>query len=92
MSNFDFRDDIKASLDRWVSIGCPTGDFLKAVLCNDLMGAMGRADDDNRRDLFAICAYVYNELPGDCHGSPEIVKAWYERHLADRQVKEATNG
>jgi len=70
------RQDIKDAIDRYVEDKCPTGDFLRAVLSNNLMEAMGRADKDNRRDLFAICSYIHNEIPSVCHGSPEIVKKW----------------
>lgn len=44
------------------------------------MDAMGRADADNRRDLFEICSYVYNDMPAGCHGSPEMVRAWLQAH------------
>jgi hypothetical protein len=27
----------------------------------------------------AIARYIYNELPGSCHGSAEAVEAWLER-------------
>lgn len=69
------KDNIKAAIDRYVK-GCPVGDFLQCVLSNDLIGAMGRADDDNRRDLFEICSYVYNHTPSISHGSPKRYKDW----------------
>ena len=81
MNQYDLiRPDIRASLDRYAERGIPTGDFLRAVLSNDLMDAMGRADDYNRSTLYEICSYVYNELPGLCHGSPEYVNRWLEKH------------
>ena len=52
------------------------GDFLTAVLQNDLMVAMGRADDLSRLELFEICRFVYNEMPSQCWGSKEIVRKW----------------
>ena len=64
------------SLKRYVENRIPTGDFLYAVLTNDLMEAMGRADNENREALFEICGYVYNEMPSTCHGSPEKVAKW----------------
>ncbi len=70
------RIDIKDSIDRYAKDHCPTGAFLRLVMENDLMGAFGRADRDNIRDMFEICKYVYNNIPSTCHGSPEIVKAW----------------
>jgi len=51
--------------------------FLNAVLENDLMGALGKADYQNQHRLHEICSYVYNDVPSDVWGSPEIVR----RHL-----------
>lgn len=76
------NQNIKDSLDRYAKEHCPTGGFLAAVLANDLMDAMGRAGDDNQRDMMSICSYVYNHIPANCHGSREIVKDW----LAARPV------
>ena len=64
------------SLKRYVEQGIPTGGFLEAVLSNNLMEACGRADEENAATLFQICAYIYNELPAPCHGSPAKVSAW----------------
>lgn len=64
------------ALDMYVKERIPTGDFLYAVLTNNLMEAFGRADELNREALYDICVYVYNEIPGICHGSPEKVESW----------------
>ena len=72
------RQDIKEAIDRYVKDKCPTGGFLRYVLENNLMGAMGKADKDNLRDLHEICGYIYNHIPSTCHGSPEKVKEWLE--------------
>ena len=73
----------KASIDRYVEHRIPTGGFLEAVLSNDLMGAVGRADAGNLRDLHEICSYVYNRIPSGCWGSPEKVRAWLNREDED---------
>lgn len=65
---------IKESLDRYTKDRIPTGGFLTAVLENDLMGAMGRADHINRQRLPEICKYIYNELPSGIWGSREKVQ------------------
>ncbi len=54
----------------------PTGDFLKAVLENNLVEAFRRADLENRRDMYEIVQFCYNELPASAWGSPEKVKRW----------------
>lgn len=75
----EIRPDIKAALDAWGTKAFPVGDFLRSVLENNLMEAMGRADSYNRASLWEICGYVYNQLPSECHGSPEKFRAWQER-------------
>lgn len=54
----------------------PHGGFVTAVLENNLMEALGRADEFSRAGIFDICRYVRWEIPGNCHGSPEAVQAW----------------
>ena len=70
------RDDMLESLVAYKTMRRPVGDFLTAVLANDLMEACGRADDENIANLPAFCAYLYNEMPASCHGSRENVCAW----------------
>lgn len=76
MTNIDIN--IKEALDRYIEHRISPGGFLKAVLENNLMEAIGRADTINRNNLHAICKYIYNELPGHIHGSKEKVKKHLE--------------
>ena len=68
-------ETIKESLNKYTKDRIPPGGFLKAVLENDLMGAIGSADHINRQRLHEICKYVYNELPSGIWGSKDIVKS-----------------
>ncbi len=77
------------SLERWIRNGVPTGDFLRAVLENNLMEACGRADVWNREALCDIVAWVYWEAPMQCWGSPEKVEAWREFHAGRVMAKDA---
>jgi len=63
---------------RYIEHGIEGGGFINAVLENNLMRAMGKADDFNRVAMFSICDFVYNDAPATCHGSPERVRAWIE--------------
>lgn len=54
----------------------PPGDFLRAVLENDLSGAVWRADAENLANLAAFVGYLHWEAPSACFGSPEKVAAW----------------
>jgi hypothetical protein len=73
------KSSTKAGIDRYVAERVPTGSFIRAVLENNLREAFGRADDDNRADLFEIVCYCYNDIPAGCWGSPERVRRWLER-------------
>lgn len=67
------------TINDYVVQGLPPGGFVTAVLANDLMGALGRADLENRLSIWAICNYVYNEIGCSLHGSYEAV----EKHLKE---------
>ena len=70
------RPDVIESIMSYVHDRVPPGDFLEAVLENDLKESFERADDDNIRSMFEIVQFVYNEIPARCWGSPEKVKRW----------------
>ena len=72
-----------AALDRYVKHRVLPGGFLTAVLSNDLFGAIARADKENKLALSEICQYIYNELPGDCWGSKDIMWKWVENRFYD---------
>ena len=69
-------EGVKAALLRYAEDHVPLGDFLMAVLRNDLKDAFARADANNCAVLRHIVGWVYWELPGDCWGSAENVQAW----------------
>lgn len=66
-------------IKRYVERGIPPGHFLTALLSNDLMGAVGRADEENLAALTRWAIFIRWELPSGCHGSPERVKDWIEQ-------------
>ena len=67
-------------LRRYIENGIPPGHFLTAVLCNDLRGAVDRADDTNRRRLADYVIFLYNYVPSQCWGSPEKFEVWIAQH------------
>lgn len=68
-----------AAIDDYIMRGFDPGGFLEAVICNDLFGAMGSADHDNRARLFEICQFFYTESPMICRGDREAFTAWKRR-------------
>jgi len=79
--NFEFRgysmpSHIAKSLEDYFQRGTPVGDFLQAVIANELFAAIGQADECNIRVLPAIAAYAYLNGPIDSTGSRENYKEW----------------
>lgn len=68
--------DAIESLTRYSQDRRPTGQFLEAVLANDLNDAVSRADDESVLLLRQIMQFVYCRLPGNAWGSREKVRAW----------------
>ena len=68
---------LRDGLVRYVVDRVATGGFLRAVLENDLSGALARLDRGVPiEDLRAITGWIYNEAPSPCWGSPAKVAAW----------------
>jgi len=79
------KDTTRAGIMRFVEHGIKPGDFLTAVLENDLMEAMGRADEENRRDIFEICQFIHMDIPARCHGSPQQVYDWMKERREEKE-------
>ena len=77
----DLPSNLFNALERYVNYGVKPGDFLSAVLSNDLFGAIGRADHISLSFLPKICSFVYNELPGNYWGSRENMKEWIAKKV-----------
>jgi len=60
----------------YVERGVRPGGFLTAVLKNDLVGAITRADEVNQAHIHDWVMFVLNELPIGCWGSEEKVELW----------------
>jgi hypothetical protein len=73
-----FPGRMRQSMQAYVENGQPTGDFLRAVLSNDLCEAFARADDENTAIMREYVMWIYNDVPHSAWGSWETVKAWVE--------------
>lgn len=78
---------MREGLRRYVEERCPTGDFLTAVLSNDLKGACLTADLQNLKNLPAYIYYLWNYAPADCWGSREKVAKWLTERPKAPEIK-----
>lgn len=78
---FYISDRMMGGLHRYINERIKPGDFLTAVLENNLSEACSRADDENIKNLPAFVAYLYNNAPSTCWGSPEKVAEWLKREV-----------
>lgn len=69
-------DHMKKGMKNYLEHGIEPGSFMTAVLCNDLKGAIARADSTNLAALPNIVSYCYNNIPSTAWGSPEKMEAW----------------
>lgn len=77
MSSYtEIPDTILTAIRNYADHHHPLGHFLTAVMSNNLMESVARADEESLAALHPICIYVYNEIPSNCWGSPEKVAAW----------------
>jgi len=67
---------VQDEIDRHVEQGCPCGDFVTAILDNDLQEAFQRADDHNLAYMKEIVTYMYAHTPAACQGSKLKRRAW----------------
>jgi len=62
-------EEAKHHLNNYVLKRQAPGDFLRAMLENDLFGALRHADPSSKENLVAIAQYIWNEIPANIWGS-----------------------
>lgn len=75
---FEVPEYMRDSVEEYVQLGKPTGEFLAAVIQNNLKQAVMYADENNIGQLPAYMNYFYNYAPSDCWGSAAAMKRWIE--------------
>jgi hypothetical protein len=69
---------IAGGVRRYIESGEDVGGFLRAVICNDLRQAFGRADSTNRARMYDIVQFFWHEAPAPCWGSPQSLERWQQ--------------
>lgn len=67
---------MREGIAMYVENGRRPGDFLLNVLCNDLRGAAGHADDVNRKLLYDYVCFFHAYAPSECWGDFRKVHSW----------------
>ena len=78
-SKIKIPSHIKGDIERYVFYGLLPGSFLTAVLTNDLIEAVNRADEESLTHLGPIVKFVYNEIPSTCWGTKMKVAQWNKK-------------
>jgi len=76
MNEYSIPERMRGAITRYIEDRRIPGGFLQAVICNNLSEAVGRADDENIRNLPAYVNFFYNHAPSQCWGSPEKMIKW----------------
>lgn len=63
-------------LARYCLLGILPGQYLTAVLCNNLDGVVRFGDEQALAGLKQTYRFIYSHLPGGCSGSAEAVLDW----------------
>ena len=74
----DMPEHFYASLKRYVERGTQPGQFLQAVLSNDLREAVGRADAEAMASLRRFVQFCHCDLPSPCWGNQTKVQEWLQ--------------
>ncbi len=64
------------AMNHYVRTGDVSSNFLRAVISNDLKGAIGHADDSTITILRSYVRWFYNIAPGVCWGSAQKMLDW----------------
>lgn len=86
----DIPANLLTSLEMYYDYKLCPGSFLKAVLCNDLKGAIAHGDEDSVIALASIVKLLYNHIRADCWGSKENYEKWLTRPMGGKKQYDPT--
>jgi hypothetical protein len=66
----------RGAIARYLGQRAEPGRFVRCVLENDLMGAVGAADEESARELKSLVDWCWQSLPSNAWGTKERVRAW----------------
>lgn len=66
----------RLAIINYIVCGTKVGDFLAAVITNDLKAAWNYADYQNRQKIGQWVQFMYDQVPAACWGDTESLVAW----------------
>jgi len=69
-------ENLLGGLYRYSEDKIPTGSFMRAVLTNDLFGALGKYSGNSFDELNQLFTLMYNYMPSNQYGSKDKVNGW----------------
>jgi len=67
---------LRTGTQLYIEKGVPPGDFLTAVIQNNLVETFVRADNDMAKKIYEIITWFYWEVPSACWGSETKMNKW----------------
>lgn len=90
----EIPEHIRGGIERYLTELRAPGDFLTAVITNDLRGAFARADEESLKALRLLNRWFYNRAPSSAHGSLDAMRRWLtaqENDIVSRLFASAEN-
>jgi hypothetical protein len=79
---------MRGGIINYIESGVEPGSFLRAVFCNNLTEAFGKADSENIELIREYAKFLHNECPASCWGSEQTYNDWIKwRGLSFRGVQ-----
>lgn len=72
-------EHVRPRMKRYLERGLRPGEFVVAVLENNLVQSVCRADRVNLAQIVEWAKFLYNEMPMESWGSKEKVNAWIKK-------------
>ena len=76
--HYEVPEHTRDALENYIIRGYHPGGFLQAVLVNNFVNTVCRADHLNQLHLVDIAKWLVHEAPGECWGSDQAVNNWID--------------
>lgn len=75
-SDYDVYDNVRESITNYYYQKLHPGGFVYAMLCNDFVESVLRADNWNAMQMKQNALWLVNRMPPGAWGSKEVVDEW----------------